>query len=76
MNEIAQDLNYQIEQENPHIYTLLSELGKNLYYPKGILTQSAEAKQMAYRFNATIGIATEHNQPMFLPLIQESLSKF
>ncbi|HEY8911546.1 MAG TPA: aminotransferase class I/II-fold pyridoxal phosphate-dependent enzyme [Desulfosporosinus sp.] len=76
MNEIAQDLNCQIEQENPHIYELLSELGKNLYYPKGILTQSAEAKQMAYRFNATIGIATEHDQPMFLPLIQEALSNF
>lgn len=76
MNEIAQDLNSQIQQHNPHIYDLLSELGKNLYYPKGILTQSAEAKQKAYRFNATIGIATEHNHPMYLPLIQETLANY
>ena len=76
MNEIAQDLNSQIQQQNPYVYDLLSELGKNLYYPKGILTQSAEAKQKAYRFNATIGIATEHNHPMFLPVIQETLPNY
>lgn len=76
MNEIAQDLNRQIKQENPYVYDLLSELGKNLYYPKGILTQSAEAKQKAYRFNATIGIATEQDSPMFLPVIQETLDKY
>lgn len=76
MNEIAQDLNNQIQQENPFVYELLSELGKNLYYPKGILTQTAEANQKAYRFNATIGIATENGQPMFLPLIQETLNNY
>ena len=76
MNEIAQTLNREILQENPHVYELLSDLGKNLYYPKGILTQSAEAKRKAHRFNATIGIATEQNRPMFLPLIQETLSNY
>ncbi|MBC2724947.1 aminotransferase class I/II-fold pyridoxal phosphate-dependent enzyme [Desulfosporosinus sp.] len=76
MNEIAQTLNHQIQQENPYVYELLSTLGKNLFYPKGILTQTAEAKQQAYRFNATIGIATEKDQPMFLPLIQDTLSNY
>jgi len=76
MNEIAQNLNQQIQQENPYVYELLSTLGKDLYYPKGILTQTAEAKQKAHRFNATIGIATEQGQPMFLPLIQETLSNY
>lgn len=76
MNELAKDLNRQIQQENPYVYELLSELGKNLYFPKGILTQTAEAKQKAHRFNATIGIATEQDQPMFLPLIQETLSNY
>ncbi|WP_407313010.1 aminotransferase class I/II-fold pyridoxal phosphate-dependent enzyme [Desulfosporosinus sp. SB140] len=76
MNEIAQELNRQIQQENPHIYELLSDLGKDLYFPKGILTQSAEAKQKAHRYNATIGIATEHDQPMFLPVIQETLINY
>lgn len=76
MNELAQDLNREILQYNPHVYELLSELGKNLYYPKGILTQSAEAKQKAHRFNATIGIATEQDRPMFLPLIQQTLANY
>ncbi|SDG36662.1 aminotransferase class I/II-fold pyridoxal phosphate-dependent enzyme [Desulfosporosinus hippei] len=76
MNEIAQDLNIEIQRKNPHVYELLSTLGKELYYPKGILTQTAEAKQKAHRFNATIGIATEQNHPMFLPLIQETLSNY
>ncbi|MDR3601672.1 MAG: aminotransferase class I/II-fold pyridoxal phosphate-dependent enzyme [Desulfosporosinus sp.] len=76
MNELAQDLNRQIQQENSHIYELLSELGKKLYFPKGILTQTAEAKQKAYRYNATIGIATEQDQPMFIPLIQETLANY
>jgi len=76
MNELAQDLNREILQGNPHVYELLSELGKNLYYPKGILTQSSEANQKAYRFNATIGIATEQDQPMFLPSIQETLATY
>ena len=34
-------------------------LGKSLYFPKGILTQTAEAKQKATRYNATIGEARE-----------------
>lgn len=76
MNEIAQDLNNKIKQENPYIFDLLSSLGKDLYYPKGILTQTAEAKQKAYRFNATIGIATEKGGPMFLPSMQESLPNY
>ncbi|MFZ3102463.1 MAG: aminotransferase class I/II-fold pyridoxal phosphate-dependent enzyme [Desulfitobacteriaceae bacterium] len=76
MNEIAQELNKQIQSENLYIYELLSDLGKKLYFPKGILTQSAEANQKAFRFNATIGIATEQDQPMYLPVIQESLSSY
>ena len=76
MNSIAQDLNHQIMQGNIHVYELLSELGRNLYYPKGILTQTAEAKQKAHRFNATIGIATEKDHPMFLPSIQNTLANY
>jgi aspartate/methionine/tyrosine aminotransferase len=76
MNEIAQNLNLEILQANPHVYELLSDLGRNMYFPKGILTQSAEAKQKAHRFNATIGIATQRDQPMFLPLIQETLADY
>jgi len=76
MHELAQQLNERIRRENPHVYDLLSGLGKELYYPKGIITQTAEAKQKAHRFNATIGIATEGDQPMYLPLLQEKLAAY
>ena len=46
---------------------MLSGLGCELYFPKGILTQSAEAKERATRYNATIGMATEAGAPMHLP---------
>ncbi|MDH3521404.1 MAG: aminotransferase class I/II-fold pyridoxal phosphate-dependent enzyme, partial [Myxococcales bacterium] len=50
-----------------------SGLGRRLYFPKGILSQSAEAKAKAHRFNATIGIATEGGGPMHLASIAAHL---
>ena len=76
MNPIAKELNHAIQVANTHIYDMLSDLGKSLYFPKGILTQSAEAKQKAHRFNATIGIATEEDEPLYLPLLQETLAAY
>lgn len=77
MNPLAEQLNTLIEQENPHISTMLSKLGKEIYYPKvGILSQSAEAKAKATKFNATIGIAIENNEPMHLRVIQDTLSAY
>lgn len=72
MNDLANQLNESIVKNNPNIFDMLSELGKSLYYPKGILSQSAEAGKKASRFNATIGIATEGNEPMHFKHIQES----
>jgi aspartate/methionine/tyrosine aminotransferase len=76
MNPLAQELNDQLTQHSPHVLEMLSNLGKNLFFPKGILTQSAEAKDKAYKFNATIGIATEKGGPMYLQCIQDKLSGF
>jgi aspartate/methionine/tyrosine aminotransferase len=45
---------------------MLSALGRELYFPKGILTQTAEANQKAHRFNATIGEAREAKKAMGL----------
>ena len=66
INTLAQELNTQIEQGNPQLFDSLSEFGKSLYYPKGILTQTAEAKQKAHRHNATIGIAKCKGKPLYL----------
>jgi len=74
MNPIAEELNEIIKKANIHVYEMLSEVGKNLFFPKGILSQSAEAKEKAHKFNATIGMATERGRTMFLPSIMEMIS--
>lgn len=66
-NPLAQQLNERLEQAAPAVLAMLSPLGKRLYFPKGILSQTAEAKTKATKFNATIGIATEKGGPMYLP---------
>lgn len=76
MNPLAVELNDLLAQHSPHALEMLSDLGKNLFFPKGILTQSAEAKDKAHKFNATIGIATENGGPMYLQCIQDKLPAF
>ena len=73
MNPLAQQLNEQIRNNNPHVFEMLSPLGKRLFFPKGILAQSAEAKEKAFRFNATIGIALEKGEAMHLACIHERI---
>ncbi|HEY3418572.1 MAG TPA: aminotransferase class I/II-fold pyridoxal phosphate-dependent enzyme, partial [Armatimonadota bacterium] len=53
---------------------MLSSLGHRLYFPKGILSQGAEAKEKATRFDATIGIARENGKAMYLPSVMEHLT--
>jgi aspartate/methionine/tyrosine aminotransferase len=74
IDPIAKKLNETILQGNPHLYEMLSEVGKALFFPKGILFQGAEAKEKAYRFNATIGIATEKGGAMHLPPVMSMLN--
>ena len=71
VHPLADELNQIIERENPHVLEMLSDFGKRIYFPKGILSQSAEAKEKATRFDATIGIAKENGKPMFLPSIMQ-----
>ena len=73
MNTLAKELNDQLQKENAAVYAMLSKRGKELFFPKGILSQSAEAKTKAKKFNATIGIATEGGVAMHLPCIQKHL---
>ena len=74
MNPLAESLNATISAEAPHLFEMLSELGKRFYFPsKGILSQSAEAKKKATRFNATIGTALEDGTAMHLDCLMEQL---
>ena len=74
MNPIAQDLNTTITTANPHIFEMLSDMGKALFFPKGILSQSAEAKTRAHRINATIGIAKEGPSVLSLSSVTRFIS--
>jgi aspartate/methionine/tyrosine aminotransferase len=67
----AKQLNESIKAANRHVYAMLSEKGKNIFFPKrGILAQTAEASGKA--INATIGTALEDNAT---PMCLESLWK-
>lgn len=74
MNPQAEELNVIIREKNTTVYELLSERGKNIFFPKkGILGQSAEAK--GTRINATIGTAVEDDgSPMRLEAIASKIS--
>ena len=45
LNPLAEALNEELEAAAPELLAMLSELGKRAYFPKGILSQSAEAKE-------------------------------
>lgn len=73
-NPLAQALNDRIKASAPEVFSMLSPLGKRLYFPKGILAQGAEAQQKGKRINATIGIATEGKGPMYLPSLHAAVA--
>ena len=73
MNPLAEQANKVIEQSSPTVFSLLSARGRALYWPKGILYQSAQAREKAHRFNATIGEGTEGNGPMILSAIGDQV---
>lgn len=72
-HSLANELNDILKREAPETFSTLSTLGREFYFPKGILTQTAEARQKAKRFNATIGIAKEKGEPMSLPSVMAQL---
>lgn len=71
MNALANELNDILAGTVAD--SLLSDLGRRMYFPKGIIAQSAEAKKLAHRIDATIGIATEKGEPLYLKAIREAL---
>ena len=71
LNPIAIELNDQIHVSSPAVFSLLSELGKRIYLPKGILSQTVEANTKAHRFNATRAIAQQNDDMMHLTVSRE-----
>lgn len=72
----AAELNEHIRATSPALFALLSELGKRIYLPKGILSQTAEANTQAHRFNATRAIALESGEMMHLDVSRALVPDF
>ncbi len=73
MNELAQELNETLKDSV--VYDLLSNYGKRMYFPKGIVAQSAQAKAKATRYNATVGQAFKQGTPLYLDEIYDVFDK-
>ncbi|MCA1753298.1 MAG: aminotransferase class I/II-fold pyridoxal phosphate-dependent enzyme [Spirochaeta sp.] len=71
MNTLALELNQVLDGSIAG--RMLSDFGRRLYFPKGIVAQSAEAGARAHRFNATVGMAVHSGEPMELPSLSAQL---
>jgi len=72
MDPLAAQLNADILSSQPAVLEMLSDLGRELYFPRGILSQTAEATAKAHRFNVTIGIAKEGKSAMQLNCVMKN----
>lgn len=73
MHPLAQKLNEALH--DTLIGICLSDYGKEIYFPEGIVAQATEAGKKAHRYNATVGMAYVDGQPMILPTIQDNLPR-
>ncbi len=71
---LAQELNDILAGTTPGL--LLSDEGQRLYFPKGIIAQSGEAKQLGKTANGTIGMTVINGTPVTLDAIQSLLPEF
>ena len=69
MNILAQELNSALE--GTAATRLLSRIGREMFFPKGIVAQTAEANARASRFNATVGMAIADGEPMMLSAVSD-----
>lgn len=67
---LAQELNSILEGSTPG--ALLSDLGNRLYFPKGIIAQSGEAKQFGKTANGTIGMTVINGKPAILQSVHKN----
>jgi aspartate/methionine/tyrosine aminotransferase len=74
MHDIAIELNEKLQ--GTVAGRLFSDFGKRVYFPRGILAQSAEAKKSAVRANGTIGMAYSNGKPLLLPAFERYFPGF
>lgn len=74
INPLAQELNDALKGTAAE--TLFSDLGRRIYFPKGIIAQGGEAKKDAHLANGTIGITVIDGKPAVLPSVQKWTPEF
>ena len=67
-------LNAILAEYHPAALAVMTELGKRLYFPKGVPVQAAQAKEAGCPFNATIGeLKGEDGAALPLPTMQKTI---
>ncbi|MCQ2572483.1 MAG: aminotransferase class I/II-fold pyridoxal phosphate-dependent enzyme [Treponema sp.] len=74
MNPLAQSLNEKLE--NTTAWALMSEMGKRMYFPNGIISQGGEAATNASFANGTIGMTVMNKVPVMLPSYKSNVPNF
>ena len=74
MNKLAIELNETLK--GSVVDALLSDMGKRLYFPNGIISQGAEAAKDAFLANGTIGMAVSAGTPIELDSYKKSMPSF
>ena len=64
INPLAQELNETLS--GSVVDSLMSDMGKRLYFPNGIIAQGGEAAKDAHFANGTIGMAVKNGTPIEL----------
>ena len=70
LNPLAQELNSVLTNTTPA--DLFSEMGKRMFFPRGIISQGAEAKKLGKVANATIGMTIQEGKPVILPSVHKA----
>ena len=67
-------LNAILAEHHPAALAVMTDLGKRLYFPKGVPVQAAQAKEAGCVFNATIGeLKGEDGAALPLPSMKETI---
>lgn len=69
LNPLAQELNDSLKGTTPG--EMLSDLGKRIFFPRGIISQGGEAKKLGKIANATIGTTIIGGKPAILDSVHK-----
>ena len=70
MNPLAQELNDTLASTLAG--DLISDLGKRIFFPRGIIAQGGEAKKLGHVANATIGMTVVNGTPAILESVHKN----